>query len=165
MFKGLPTMVPCFFFESQRFQPAPRGGPERPRKRITVSGVYALSAECILAASHVIPGCPPCDRLHGHTWTVKAHWSFTVLDEHGMGVNFRTLKELLRTQVRVRFDHRHLNDIPPFDKIPATAENLAKEVFNLLKASFDPGPGGWLARVEVWEGPVSCAAYEERADA
>ena len=160
-------MVPCFFARMAAFPSgtATRGEPGRPREGFTVSGVFTLSAECTLAASHVIPGCPPCDRLHGHTWTVRGHWSFTDLDEHGMGVNFRTLKELLQKQVRTRFDHRHLNDLPPFDTIPATAENLAKEVFGLLKASFDAGPAGRLLRVEVWEGPVSCAAYEERTDA
>jgi 6-pyruvoyltetrahydropterin/6-carboxytetrahydropterin synthase len=78
-----------------------------------------------------------------------------------MGANFRTLRNVLQELVRVRFDHRHLNDIPPFDDIPATAENLAKEVYKSLTSSFDPGPEGRLARVEVWEGPESCAAYEE----
>jgi 6-pyruvoyltetrahydropterin/6-carboxytetrahydropterin synthase len=81
-----------------------------------------------------------------------------------MGVNFGVLKDILREQVAGRYDHRHLNDIPPFDDIPATAENLAKEVFSLLVSSFDPGPAGRLARVEVWEGPAACVAYEERPD-
>ncbi len=126
-----------------------------------MSGVFTLSVECKISASHVLPGCPPCDRMHGHTWTVRAHWDFTALDASGMGVNFHDLKGALRLQVRDRFDHRHLNDIPPFDDIPATAENLAKEVFGLLSASFDAGDAGRLARVEVWEGPESCAAYRE----
>ncbi len=126
-----------------------------------MSGTFTLSVECRLAASHVLTGCPPCDQMHGHTWTVRAHWAFTSLDEHGMGVNFRTLKDVLREQIHGRFDHRHLNEIPPFDTTPPTAENLAREVFRVLVAGFDPGPNARLARVEVWEGPESCAAYEE----
>jgi len=79
-----------------------------------------------------------------------------------MGANFRVLKDVLREHVRGRFDHRHLNDIPPFDDVPATAENLAREIFRTIESSFDPGTAGRLARIEVWEGPESCAAYEER---
>ncbi len=129
-----------------------------------LSGLFTVSVECKLAASHVLPGCPPCDRLHGHTWTVRAHWAFADLDGHGMGANFRVLKDILQGQVRARYDHRHLNDITPFDDIPPTAENLARQVFRLLNASFDPGPEGRLARVEIWEGPESCATYEELPD-
>ena len=99
--------------------------------------------------------------MHGHTWTVRAFWEFASLDEHGMGANFRDLKDTLRREVHDRFDHRHLNDIAPFDRVPPTAENLAREVFTLLREKHHPGPRGTLARVEVWEGPEACAAYAE----
>lgn len=78
-----------------------------------------------------------------------------------MGVNFRDLKDVLRREVHDRYDHRHLNDLPPFDKVPPTAENLAREVFIQLQERFRPGAHGKLVRVEVWEGPDACAAYEE----
>lgn len=126
-----------------------------------MSGLYTLSVECRLASSHILPGCPPCDRMHGHTWLIRARWSFTGLDDRGMGANFHVLKDLLHAKVREKFDHRHLNDIPPFDRVAPTAENLAREVFRLLTGSFDPGPSGYLSRVEVWESPETCASYEE----
>ena len=129
-----------------------------------MSGVFTLSVECRLAASHILPGCPPCDRMHGHTWTVRAHWEFPQLDDQGMGANFRDLRQVLREQIHARYDHRHLNDIPPFDEIPATAENLARQVYRELESSYKPGSSGRLAKVEVWEGPESCASYEERPD-
>jgi 6-pyruvoyltetrahydropterin/6-carboxytetrahydropterin synthase len=97
--------------------------------------------------------------LHGHTWTVRAFWSFDALDENGMGANFRDLKQVLRTEVHDRYDHRHLNDIEPFDRVPPTAENLAREVFRIVSERFRAG--GNLVRVEVWEGPEACASYEE----
>jgi 6-pyruvoyltetrahydropterin/6-carboxytetrahydropterin synthase len=78
-----------------------------------------------------------------------------------MGVNFRVLKDALREHVHSRYDHRHLNDIAPFDRVAPTAENLAREIFGVLSSHFAVGPHGRLARVEVWEGPESCAAYEE----
>jgi 6-pyruvoyltetrahydropterin/6-carboxytetrahydropterin synthase len=92
---------------------------------------------------------------------VRVFWEFTSLDEHGMGANFRDLKDVLRREVHDRYDHRHLNDLPPFDRVPPTAENLAREVYGLLRTRFTTGPRGRLVRVEVWEGPEACAAYEE----
>lgn len=99
--------------------------------------------------------------MHGHTWTVRAFWEFAALDDHGMGANFRDLKDTLRREVHDRFDHRHLNDIAPFDRVSPTAENLAREVFGILREKHAPGPRGKLSRVEVWEGPEACAAYAE----
>jgi 6-pyruvoyltetrahydropterin/6-carboxytetrahydropterin synthase len=78
-----------------------------------------------------------------------------------MGTNFHVLKAALKEFVHERFDHRHLNDLPPFDDVPPTTENLAKETFRILKNSFEAGASGKLAKVEVWEGPESCVAYEE----
>lgn len=126
-----------------------------------MSSKFTLSVECRLASSHILPGCPPCDRLHGHTWTVRVFWSYAGLDENGMGANFRDLKQLLRGEVHDRYDHRHLNDITPFDRVPPTAENLARVVFTLLRERMGVAHGGHLVRVEVWEGPEACAAYEE----
>jgi len=79
----------------------------------------------------------------------------------GMGMNFRSLKAKLRELVHEKFDHRHLNDIPPFDDIAPTTEHLAREVYAILSDGVDAGANGGLSRVEVWEGPESCAAYEE----
>jgi 6-pyruvoyltetrahydropterin/6-carboxytetrahydropterin synthase len=99
--------------------------------------------------------------LHGHTWTVRAFWEFADLDPNGMGANFRDLKAVLRRDVHDRFDHRHLNDIAPFDTTPPTAENLARVVHSILRGNKAAGPHGRLAWVEVWEGPEACAAYSE----
>ena len=126
-----------------------------------MSSTYTLSVECRLACSHVLPGCPPCDRLHGHTWTVRAYWDFDNLDSMGMGINFRSLKKSLQELIHQKFDHRHLNDIPPFDEIPPTTEHLAREVHGILRNGVDVGPSGKLAKVEIWEGPESCASYQE----
>jgi len=77
-----------------------------------------------------------------------------------MGMNFRTLKQALLDLIYERFDHRHLNDLPPFDELPPTAENLAREIYRILGSEFVAGEHGELSRVEVWEGPESCVAYE-----
>jgi 6-pyruvoyltetrahydropterin/6-carboxytetrahydropterin synthase len=126
-----------------------------------MSGKYIITVESSFSASHLLPGCPPCDRLHGHTWRVTARWSFTRLDDKGMGADFSKLKALLNSEIRSVYDHSHLNDTAPFDTIRATAENLAREFYRLLQARSDLAPGGTLERVEVWEGSENRVAYEE----
>jgi 6-pyruvoyltetrahydropterin/6-carboxytetrahydropterin synthase len=128
---------------------------------VLLSGKYTITVESSFSASHVLPGCPPCDRLHGHTWKVKASWSYTRLDDKGMGDNFAKLKAILNSEIRGRFDHAHLNDTAPFDAIQPTAENLVREFFQILKTCSAPVSTGSLERVEVWEGPESLVSYEE----
>jgi 6-pyruvoyltetrahydropterin/6-carboxytetrahydropterin synthase len=126
----------------------------------TMSGRFLLSVDGRFSASHTLPDCPPCDRLHGHTWTVRATWVFTDLDDKGMGINFSVLQQKLDELILHVYDHNHLNDLDPFDRLPPTAENLAKAFFLRLRDNYDPGPAGVLQRVEVWEGSTCCAAYE-----
>jgi len=97
--------------------------------------------------------------MHGHTWRLRATWAFQRLDESGMGANFSTLKSALEKRIVRAFDHRHLNDLPPFESVVPTAENLARECYRLLSPATPEG--GRLERVEVWEGPENCVIYEE----
>ncbi len=126
-----------------------------------MNGRFILSVEGHFSASHTLPGCPPCDKLHGHTWKVRATWVFTDLDDKGMGANFSVLEDALSTHILEVYDHGHLNELEPFDHVDPTAENLAKTFFCILKDRFEPGPSGSIHRVEVWEDPGNCAAYEE----
>jgi 6-pyruvoyltetrahydropterin/6-carboxytetrahydropterin synthase len=126
-----------------------------------MSGKYTVSVSCHFSASHTLPGCPPCDRLHGHTWRVRGEWVFTELTAGGMGADFSDLKARLEKQIRAVYDHAHLNDTPPFDRIIPTAENLAREFYHLLRTDDDPDSKGRIERVEVWEGPDNSVTYEE----
>lgn len=49
--------------------------------------------------------------------------------ETGMIVNLSRVAERLRREVEPRYDHRFLNrDTPPFDRIPPTPENVARQL-------------------------------------
>ena len=59
------------------------------------------------------------------------------------------------------FDHRFLNEVEPFDKVPPTAENVARELFNRLDSHVHDA--SWPARLEtvtVWESEDAWASYE-----
>lgn len=79
------------------------------RKTIEVSGSHSLTL------GHE----SPCERLHGHNWMITVECQAKTLDDDGMVVDF----SLIKAAVKDRLDHRHLNDVVPFNP---TAENLAK---------------------------------------
>jgi 6-pyruvoyltetrahydropterin/6-carboxytetrahydropterin synthase len=48
-----------------------------------------------------------------------------VLDALGIAIDFREIKKQTKEVVK-RLDHQYLNEIPPFDELNPTAENIAK---------------------------------------
>ncbi|HVS01814.1 MAG TPA: 6-carboxytetrahydropterin synthase QueD [Thermoanaerobaculia bacterium] len=122
--------------------------------------MYTVCKDFVFAAAHSIRGhTGGCENLHGHNYRVRVCVRAATLDELGMVVDFAAVKEVAR-QVLERFDHRVLNDIPPFDRVNTTAELLAAHVFGEVAGRL-ADPRLAVARVEVWENDTSCAIYEE----
>lgn len=78
-----------------------------------------------------------------------------------MGANFTRLQAVLDEKILRSFDHRHLNEVIPFDSVEPTAENLAREFYRILLEESNQLLLGRLSRVTVWEGSVNSVAYEE----
>nr|MBF0220982.1 6-carboxytetrahydropterin synthase QueD [Desulfobulbaceae bacterium] len=85
------------------------------------------------SAGHHLRNYPGnCEFPHGHNWNVEVKVRATQLDELGMGIDFRTVKEAVE-KVMDDLDHCDLNQHPDFlDKNPSS-ENLAQHIFNRLK--------------------------------
>lgn len=80
-----------------------------------------------------------------------------VIGDVGFGMDFRELKK--RTdEVLIPFEHQLLNEVPPFDRMNPTAENLARYIFERLKNSIHPAR---LFGVEVFESDEFGAEYTE----
>jgi 6-pyruvoyltetrahydropterin/6-carboxytetrahydropterin synthase len=75
-----------------------------------------------------------------------------------MVVDFSHLKAAMRDIVDP-FDHRLLNEIPPFDQITSTAENLAEHIYSRVSSRLADDRVS-VSRVDVWETDTSCASYE-----
>lgn len=98
-----------------------------------------------------------CENLHGHRFRVVARLEAAKLNDTGLAYDFAQLKHYLRG-ILARFDHAYLNDVPPFDRIEPSCENLAATIYNELQPHFSESPVT-LACVEVWESPTSGVAY------
>ena len=73
-----------------------------------------------------------CEHPHGHNWNVEVTVRATELDKLGMGIDFRRVKEAVKT-VMDDLDHRNLNEHPAFTAINPSSENLAVYIFDQLK--------------------------------
>lgn len=119
---------------------------------------WSVCKDFRFAAAHQIRGHRGgCENLHGHSYRVRVWAEADRLDPLGMVVDFADLKRVME-QVLGPFDHRFLNEIPPFDQRNTTAELLAEHVFAEVASRIEDGRVR-LTRVEVWESDSSCAVY------
>ena len=122
---------------------------------------YTVSTEIGFSASHSLSHHEgDCRRLHGHNWVVRVSYEFERLDDAGLTVAFLVLRRQLEAAILPRFDHRHLNDMPPFEGVDPTSERIAAEIHRVLgeEVVFDRGR---LVEVELWETPVDMVRYRE----
>jgi 6-pyruvoyltetrahydropterin/6-carboxytetrahydropterin synthase len=119
--------------------------------------VYELTVKDQFDAAHALRGYPgECSALHGHTWDVEVTVCGESLDEVGIVYDFKRLKDDLGAVLK-DYDHVLLNDVAPFDGINATAENLARVVYERLAARV--GECVSVTEVAVWESPVARLVY------
>lgn len=95
--------------------------------------MFDIFIQTHFSAGHHLRDYPGnCEKPHGHNWSVEITVRATKLDELGMGVDFRTVKDATK-KVMDDLDHCNLNDHPAFQKINPSSENLAVYIFNCLK--------------------------------
>ena len=120
--------------------------------------MYQVSVEQHFDAAHFLRGYRgKCEALHGHRFRVVVRVKASEVDDIGLAYDFVELKRHLG-DILSRFDHTCLNDVPPFDKINPSSENIASTIYNELQPKLAGAPVS-LACVEVWESPQSGVAY------
>lgn len=134
--------------------------------------MFTISAESSFDSAHFLYGYPgKCARLHGHRWRVVAEVSTRGLNEDGMVMDFKVLKNALKT-ITENYDHCILVEEQTLEPetlqafelekfkvvtfpFPPTAEHLAKQIFDELHLAEIP-----VTRVSVFETPDNRAVYE-----
>ena len=120
--------------------------------------MYQISVDQDFDAAHYLRGYQgKCESMHGHRFQGVARVTAQTLDEIGLAYDFSELKEHLR-DILASFDHTCLNDIPPFDKINPSSENIATAIHAELKTRLVGAPVS-ISCIEVWESPQSRVAY------
>ncbi|MFH0877374.1 MAG: 6-carboxytetrahydropterin synthase QueD [Candidatus Omnitrophota bacterium] len=118
---------------------------------------------CVISdfsAAHNLRGYQgKCEALHGHNWTVELVVAARSLDQAGMVLDFKHVRESIK-KVLDLLDHKYLNDVMYFKKANPTSENIAKFIFRKIKDQRLHRRVRILS-VKVWETANSCAVYRE----
>lgn len=107
-------------------------------KRLEIAGAHKLQLDYE----------SKCKNLHGHNWIITVYCRSRQLNDSGMVVDFKHIKNM----VSKKLDHAYLNEVVDFNP---TAENIAKWVCDQI-------PGCYKVSVKESEG--NTAIYEKDDD-
>ena len=120
--------------------------------------MYKISVEQHFDAAHFLRGYQgKCEALHGHRFRVVVEVKASRLNNIGIAYDFTELKHQLG-DILSKYDHTCLNDVPPFDEINPSSENIAATVYDELKVKLAGAPVS-ISGIEVWESPQSWVTY------
>lgn len=120
--------------------------------------MFEVSVDHTFAAGHALRNYKGrCENVHGHNYRVRVTVAGDRLDSTGLLADFVDMRAAIKTVVD-RLDQKFLNDLPPFDQINPSAENLAKffcdEVIPLIQDQRLR-----IQSVTVWETDLTSATY------
>ena len=79
-------------------------------------------------------------NFHGHNYDLEVRVVGDVDPETGFVMDVKVLKQLIKTNVLDKYDHKNLNlDVDDFKSINPTAENIARVVHDNLLEHLDEG--------------------------
>lgn len=103
-----------------------------------------------------------CENPHGHNYKVRITLRGEALDQAGLLLDFRDLKQVMRPVID-RLDHQMINDIEPFTTINPSAENLAKYFYEETNRQLVEMTGGRVCVKDctIFETDTTTATYYE----
>lgn len=109
--------------------------------------MYYISKRMEIAGAHnlELDYESKCSNLHGHNWIVIVYCKSEKLNNNGMVIDFKHVKE----KISDKLDHQYINDIVDFNP---TAENMAKWICDEI--------GDICYKVSVQESEGNIAIYE-----
>jgi 6-pyruvoyltetrahydropterin/6-carboxytetrahydropterin synthase len=115
--------------------------------------MYEVTVEAGFSSGHYLRNYKgKCENPHGHNYRVEVTLHGETLDQAGLLLDFKDLKQVMRPVVE-HLDHQMINDLEPFTRINPSAENLARYFFDETNRQLDEMTAG---RVRVKD----CTIYE-----
>lgn len=108
------------------------------KKKMEIAGCHRLS----------LPYESKCTNLHGHNWIITVYCKSRELNETGMVVDFKHIKDRIHNYL----DHGNFNELLPFNP---TAENIAHWVCGQVEHCY---------RVDVEESSNNSVTYIKDED-
>jgi len=129
--------------------------------------MFEVAIEETFAAGHALRNYRgKCENVHGHNYRVQVTIEGAELDAIGLLVDFVDLKKAVRAVID-RMDHVWLNDMPPFDILNPSAENMAKFIYDEAARGMKETLRGaqtapQITAVTVWETDVTSATFRPK---
>jgi 6-pyruvoyltetrahydropterin/6-carboxytetrahydropterin synthase len=121
--------------------------------------MFEVSVEQTFAAGHALRNYKgKCENVHGHNYRVRITMQGDQLDSTGLLVDFLDVKSLIGGVVDY-LDHQFINDLPPFDELNPSAENIAKYFYDRVSVGLKNDVPVRVSEVTIWETDTSSAVY------
>lgn len=125
-----------------------------------MAGSYLLRVLIEFSAAHLLRGyVGDCARLHGHNWKIEAEIKSLSVNDIGIAADFKDIRKAM-DKIADQLDHRYLNEIPPFDTINPTAENVSAWFYQQLSPLVNSTTQK-LNAISLWETDRSSVRYSE----
>jgi 6-pyruvoyltetrahydropterin/6-carboxytetrahydropterin synthase len=125
--------------------------------------MFELTVESDFSSGHFLRNYRGrCENPHGHNYKVRVTLAGSELDEAGLLLDFKLLKQVMRPVVD-RIDHQMLNDLEPFTAMNPSAENIARYFYEQTHQQVAEMTHGRV-RVKdctIWETDTTSATYFE----
>jgi len=73
-------------------------------------------------------------KFHGHNYNLAVKVTGEVDEQTGFVIDLKVLKDIIKTNVLLPFDHKNLNlEVDDFKNTNPTAENIAIAIYNRIK--------------------------------
>lgn len=122
--------------------------------------MFEVGIKAHFSAAHHLRGyAGSCAACHGHNWEIEVFVRGSELDETGILVDFRVLKDRVK-EALAEIDHCDLNQVDAFRTANPTSENIAAYLYRELACRLNTDRHR-VARVSVHETPETVSTYWE----
>ena len=125
--------------------------------------MYEVTVEAGFSSGHYLRNYRgKCENPHGHNYKVRITLAGRELDEAGLLLDFKLLKQVMRPVID-RIDHQMLNDLEPFTELNPSAENIARYFFDETKRQLGEMTKGRVGVKDctIFETDTTAATYYE----
>lgn len=121
--------------------------------------VFELGADAFFGARHFVTMNGVQGPPHHHSFRVEALMDAPAQDSDGVVLGFGDARRLVE-EIVSDYNETLLNTVEPFTTFQPTSENIAKVIFDRLKAELGSDEIR-LKQVRVWESPTNSASYSD----
>ena len=123
--------------------------------------MYKLAVKKDFIAQHFLIGGDwgPENKVHSHHYQIEVQLAGRDLDEHGFLVDIANINQLMEKLI-TSYRDKILNELPDFNNINPSIENLARIAYQSLRRSLPDNVASTL-KIRVWEDEIAWVTYRE----